>query len=246
MNDTTPTTPTAEVTYSLLFTIGEPLGDAPRATGGGDDAVRAIEQLDGVLAELRDEGVQVRGLYDLTGFDGYAQLMVWLRSPSMTDLQWGKRQLCRTLLLQEHTVDESIPVVELTELDAEPRRWLNFIEAAEVGEDEFAEFADDDFDMLEDEQAPELIAEADELDAADPELGIDADAAAIRGDAMVSLHAHLGIGQMMFVVIAEADQPVALLGELGAPFGDDVNFDLVTSRFIGRLITPAEAYEVLH
>lgn len=242
---------TPDVSYSLICSLTTS-GELPRTAGAGEEAVRAIEQFDGVLAELRDEGVEIRGIYDPTGFDDYEKLLVWLRASSMTDLQWAQRQLLRTEMLSALEVFESLAVVELTELEPEPRRWLNVLEVSEPDPDELAlqdMLADDDLDELIDgEVTGDEAADFDqaELDAADPELGLEADATLLRGDAVVSLHSVLGIGEMRFIVAAEADAPVALLGDLGEPFGDDVEIGSVFSRSLGRLVTPAEIYEVLH
>ena len=224
-----------EVSYSLICTLASN-GELQRTGSAGEQAVRAIEQLDGVLAELRDEGVELRGCYDLTGFNGHEVLLVWLRGSSMTDLQWAQRQLLRTEMFAELDIFDPYAMVELTELETEP------------DPDELA-FADDDLDELVDGEL--VTADVDdfdqaELDAADPELGLEDDATLLRGDAVVSLHSELGIGEMGFFVVAEADEPVALLGDLGQPFGDDVEIGSVTSLTLGRLVSPAEIYEVLH
>ncbi len=240
-----------EVSYSLICTLcGN--GESQRTGGAGEEAVRAIEQLDGVIAELRDEGVELRGCYDLTGFEDHQRLLVWLRGSSMTDLQWAQRQLLRTEMCSALEVFDSFAMVELTELEPQPRRWLNLLEASEPDPEELAlldALADDDLDELVDGE-PDVADPADfdqaDLDAADPELGLEDDATLLRGDAVVSLHSELGIGEMRFFVVAEADEPVALLGDLGQPFGDDVEIGSVASLTLGRLVTPAEIYEVLH
>lgn len=242
-----PASAAPEVSYSLICTLSSN-GELQRTGGAGEQAVRTIEQLDGVLAELRDEGVELRGCYDLTGFHGHELLLVWLRGSSMTDLQWSQRQLLRTEMFADLDIFDPYAMVELTELEPEPRRWLNLLEVTEPDPDELV-FADDDLDELVDGEP--AAADADdfdqaELDAADPELGLEDDATLLRGDAVVSLHSELGIGEMGFFVVAEADEPVALLGDLGQPFGDDVEIGSVTSLTLGRLVTPAEIYEVLH
>lgn len=66
----------------------------------GTDVPTAVEELEGVIADLELENVTVRGLYDVSGLRADADLMLWLHGPEADALQWGLRQLRRTRLLK--------------------------------------------------------------------------------------------------------------------------------------------------
>jgi chlorite dismutase len=66
----------------------------------GTDVPTAVEELEGVIADLELENVTVRGLYDVSGLRADADLMLWLHGPEADTLQWGLRQLRRTRLLK--------------------------------------------------------------------------------------------------------------------------------------------------
>lgn len=66
----------------------------------GHDVPRAVEELDGAIAVVEEEGVVVRGLYDVSGLRADADVMVWLHGPNAEGLQWALRQLRRTRLLR--------------------------------------------------------------------------------------------------------------------------------------------------
>lgn len=66
----------------------------------GTDVPTAVEELEGVIADLELQSVTVRGLYDVSGLRADADLMLWLHGPEADALQWGLRQLRRTRLLK--------------------------------------------------------------------------------------------------------------------------------------------------
>jgi len=61
---------------------------------------KAVEELEGVIADIELQNVTVRGLYDVSGLRADADLMLWLHGPEADTLQWGLRQLRRTRLLK--------------------------------------------------------------------------------------------------------------------------------------------------
>ncbi|MGN6762091.1 MAG: hydrogen peroxide-dependent heme synthase [Leifsonia sp.] len=66
----------------------------------GTDVPKAVEELEGVIADIELQNVTVRGLYDVSGLRADADLMLWLHGPEADTLQWGLRQLRRTRLLK--------------------------------------------------------------------------------------------------------------------------------------------------
>lgn len=235
-------------TYGLILEFAET--ELVETKSRADEAVRTVEQLESVIESLRAEGVEVRGFYDLTGFGDFGTVLVWLRATSVDDLQWAQRQLQRTQLLGDTVLARSRVVAELTELDEIPGSWINVVDAVEALDDDFEvygvdgdELDDDTLHELEAEQLDELegIDEIDEVDDTDD----DEDYSAEPGSAMLSLHASIGIGDLRYVVIAEAETPIGFVGELGLPFGDDLALDALDGGVVGRHITSAELFEVL-
>ncbi|MEV8213694.1 hydrogen peroxide-dependent heme synthase [Leifsonia sp. NPDC077715] len=66
----------------------------------GTDVPKAVQELDGVIADIELQGVITRGLYDVSGLRADADVMIWLHGPEAEALQWGLRQLRRTRLLK--------------------------------------------------------------------------------------------------------------------------------------------------
>ena len=66
----------------------------------GRDVPRFVDELDGVLNVVDDEGVTVRGIYDVSGLRADADVMLWLHGPTAEGLQWALRELRRTRLLR--------------------------------------------------------------------------------------------------------------------------------------------------
>lgn len=66
----------------------------------GTDVPKAVQELEGVIADLELEGVTTRGLYDVSGLRADSDLMIWLHGPEAETLQWALRQLRRARLLK--------------------------------------------------------------------------------------------------------------------------------------------------
>ena len=66
----------------------------------GTDVPVAVQELEGVIADIELQGVTTRGLYDVSGLRADADIMIWLHGPEADTLQWGLRQLRRTRLLK--------------------------------------------------------------------------------------------------------------------------------------------------
>lgn len=200
-------------------------------------AARIIEEFEGVLEEIRGEGVEVRGLYDLTGFSPWgADVLVWLRGAIVDDLQWAVRQFRRTQLFGDLRDLNTNIVAELTLIDEEPLGWINFVPAAEA--DPVDQYPDADYDGLYDDFDAE---EGDEV-----EDGAVTDELDDESGALVSLFAKLGIGELGFFVTAEANSPIELVGDLGLPFGDDLELDVLTEdALVGRWVNATELFEIL-
>ena len=66
----------------------------------GGDVPTIVRELEDITVELRDQGVSIRGWYDVSGFRADADLMVWLHGTAAEDLQWALRQLRRTLMFR--------------------------------------------------------------------------------------------------------------------------------------------------
>lgn len=245
MTDTADFTESAAV-YSLFLVFAETELIESRASA--DEALRLTRELDQVMKELGEEHVTVRGAYDLTGFDTSASVMIWLTSETVDDLQWAKRQLHRTQILGDTLVVESILAMAVSELDEEPRMWLSLAPVSpapadeEFDDEEFedGEIDDPDVDNL-DEDFEDAELEADEVD--DEELDdeeLDDEESYFE---TTSLHAQIGIGPIRLFAAVEADEP----GELIGPSIDLLENALMTvaTPRTGRMVTPAELYEIL-
>ena len=66
----------------------------------GHDVPRFVDELDGVIATVEDEGVTLRGIYDVSGLRADADVMLWLHGPTAEGLQWAIRQLRRSRLFR--------------------------------------------------------------------------------------------------------------------------------------------------
>jgi len=97
MTDTPAVAPTQDATYTLWVVLQRnPHADPIDAT---DDAL--APELEALVAQLAEEGVTVRGFYDVSGLRADADLMIWLWGTSPEDLQAAVRRLRRTGLLHE-------------------------------------------------------------------------------------------------------------------------------------------------
>ncbi|UOQ56574.1 chlorite dismutase family protein [Leucobacter allii] len=66
----------------------------------GRDVPGAVQELEDVVELVENEGVTLRGWYDVSGMRSDADLMVWLHGSAAEDLQWALRELRRTMLLR--------------------------------------------------------------------------------------------------------------------------------------------------
>jgi chlorite dismutase len=66
----------------------------------GHDVPRAVAQLDATIATIQDEGVTLRGIYDVSSIRADADIMLWVHGESPEGLQWAVRELRRTQLLK--------------------------------------------------------------------------------------------------------------------------------------------------
>ena len=69
-------------------------------TSLGDDRAKVLAEFETFLGDLADEGVVVRGLYDVAGLRGDADFMVWWHAETIEQLQSAYHRLLRTELGQ--------------------------------------------------------------------------------------------------------------------------------------------------
>ena len=108
-----------------------------RAGQSATERTRAVEQFDKVVAELAEDGVTVRGTYDVSGMRADADIMVWMYGHVPEKLQAAIRKLRRTeLLAGTHMVLSAMGSDRMAEFNKEhipafamgrkPRTWLCF------------------------------------------------------------------------------------------------------------------------
>ncbi|WP_350348152.1 hydrogen peroxide-dependent heme synthase [Agromyces sp. G08B096] len=66
----------------------------------GRDVPRFVDELDGTVSLIENEGVVVRGIYDVSGLRADADVMLWLHGATPEGLQWALRELRRTRLFR--------------------------------------------------------------------------------------------------------------------------------------------------
>lgn len=66
----------------------------------GRDVPKVVDELVGTVDLVENEGVVVRGFYDVSGLRADADLMVWLHGDDPQNLQWALRELRRTRLFR--------------------------------------------------------------------------------------------------------------------------------------------------
>lgn len=66
----------------------------------GHDVPRFVRELDGIISLVEDEGVTLRGIYDVSGLRADADVMLWLHGPTAEGLQWAIRELRRARLFR--------------------------------------------------------------------------------------------------------------------------------------------------
>lgn len=183
--------------YSLFLVFAETELIETRASA--DEAIRLTNELDSIFKEFSEEHVRVRGIYDLTGFDASASVMIWLTSETVDDLQWAKRQLHRTQILGDTLVIESILALGVSELADEPGGWISLAPVTPgKADDEFADeytddqYADDDFaaDEIDDPDVDNLDEEFAGVDVS-AETGLAADE--VAADEAATIDAEAGL-----------------------------------------------------
>ena len=100
----------------------------------GRDVPVIVQELEDVAGSLADEGVTVRGWYDVSGIRSDADLLVWLHGAEIEDLQWALRQLRRSALLRPLIRSWSALGIEQTEdpalAERQPESWIMCATAA--------------------------------------------------------------------------------------------------------------------
>jgi chlorite dismutase len=66
----------------------------------GHDVPHFVRELDDVVSLVENEGVTLRGIYDVSGLRADADVMLWLHGPTAEGLQWALRELRRARLLR--------------------------------------------------------------------------------------------------------------------------------------------------
>ena len=84
-----------EINETIRYSMWSVFGSV---TPLGDDRDTMLAELEAFLADLADEGVVVRGFYDVAGLRGDADVMVWWHAGGIEQLQSAYRRLLRTEL----------------------------------------------------------------------------------------------------------------------------------------------------
>jgi chlorite dismutase len=66
----------------------------------GHDVPRFVRELDDVIHLVENEGITLRGIYDVSGLRSDADVMLWLHGPTAEGLQWALRELRRARLFR--------------------------------------------------------------------------------------------------------------------------------------------------
>lgn len=66
----------------------------------GHDVPRFVRELDDIIVLIENEGVTLRGIYDVSGLRADADVMLWLHGPTAEGLQWALRELRRSRLFR--------------------------------------------------------------------------------------------------------------------------------------------------
>ncbi|GAA3585721.1 chlorite dismutase family protein [Klugiella xanthotipulae] len=103
MNDASPSADatTAPETGPSGFTLFSVLRRNPahEVVFDNSDVPRVVSQLDDIVGALTDEGITIRGFYDVSGLRSDADVMIWMHGDTAEGLQWGLRELRRSALL---------------------------------------------------------------------------------------------------------------------------------------------------
>ncbi|MFD5601160.1 chlorite dismutase family protein [Leucobacter sp. NPDC058333] len=206
-------TPTA--TYSLFATFR--VSSSHPVVLDGRDVPGFVRELEDVSLELADEGVSVRGWYDVSGVRSDADLLVWLQGGAPEDLQWSLRQLRRSALVQPlirswsalGVAVDSVPTGTASDASAStastlaPKQWLSVCGVAE---------------------RPSFVDE-------------------VSGAPSVTTQviAACGVGEADWLVAREADELSWIVDHLRDAGGNRDRLGVIA----GRLVDPAEIVEVL-
>lgn len=90
----------------------------------GRDVPGAVQELEDVVQVVADEGVAVRGWYDVSGTRADADLMVQLHGETAEDLQWALRELRRTALLKPLIRVWGALGAARSLVDDQPKQWI--------------------------------------------------------------------------------------------------------------------------
>ena len=214
----------------------------------GREVVTAVQELEDVIALVENEGVLVRGWYDVSGLRNDADLAVVLTGPAVEDLQWAVREIRRSTLLRP-LIRSWSGVGFAAGADpfggAAPRQWLTVSPAWPNGLDGLFDDEESDDgewsapDALESEWVrSEALGEAIEFDGAED---IEGD----EGDIAVHHLAAFGLADDSWLLVLEADELYDLVSLVGDLTDDEEGPILDSPRYTGRLIEPAEIVEVL-
>jgi chlorite dismutase len=66
----------------------------------GHDVPSFVRELDDLIDLVENEGVVLRGIYDMSGLRADADVMLWLHGPTAEGLQWALRELRRARLFR--------------------------------------------------------------------------------------------------------------------------------------------------
>lgn len=201
----------------------------------GRDIERAVEQVEQVIADAEEQGVTVRGFYDVSGFRHDGEVLSWIHGETPEQLQAVLRQLRRTELFAPLLPSwQAVGVHRTAEfnprhlpafiLKREPRQWLTvypFVRSY-------------DWYLLPEEERREILAEHGRKGAAFPST-------------LANTVAAFGISDYEWLLALEDDdllQLVDLMRDLRATRArlyvrEEVPF------YTGRRIAPAELVEVL-
>jgi chlorite dismutase len=128
----------ADINQTIRYTMWSVFAAAGTldADGSGSARAAALAEVEQLLAELTERGLEVRGLYDTSGMRADADLLVWWHAPSVELVQEAYRRLRRSALGRVlRPVWSSVGVHRPAEFNRghvpafmngeEPRRYLN-------------------------------------------------------------------------------------------------------------------------
>ncbi|WP_125098529.1 chlorite dismutase family protein [Leucobacter chromiireducens] len=181
----------------------------------GRDVPAIVQELEDVASSLAEEGVILRGWYDVSGLRSDADLMVYLTGSEIEDLQWGLRQLRRCALLR--------PLI---------RAWsaVGAEYAIDGGADARAEF-----------EAPAAWLACATAEIPD-ETAL---AGLTRASAALRLTETAGLSEADWIITAESDDPLNVVRLVRQLSESTEAINAVQFRYTGRNIEPAEIVEVL-